>query len=414
MTPRAKTAVRFGALCALVLMAVFGSRLVSGQTAVAPANYAENVAPILMTHCVGCHRDGGIAPFSLLTYEQTKAHGAAIKAAIQSRHMPPFNLDNSGSCQTYSDARWLADAEIATIASWVDEKMPLGDAKKVPPPPPAPPGLDRVDLTVDMGVDYTPAGSGTDDYRCFVIDPGLEQDRFVTAFELHPGEPRMVHHLTLFALDTPEAEREAAKLDSEEPGPGYTCFGDTRVDSRWLVGAGPGSGVHALPAGTGLKMRAGRKTVLQMHYSRTQGTFPDRTKIDLKLEPRVDHEAFIGNLANYDIELPPGRREISQSAVQPVPEADTLLGLWPHMHLMGRKLNITLRHAGKEQCLAQVNDWDFHWQGFANYAKPIALDADDELRITCTYDTAGRQKKTTWGSKTDDEMCIAFLYLVPR
>ncbi len=84
------------------------------------------------------------------------------------------------------------------------------------------------------------------------------------------------------------------------------------------------------------------------------------------------------------------------------------------MHLLGRKLNVTHLHDGREECLAQVDDYDFHWQGFAHYAKSIALDRGDRLRITCTYDTTGRDRVVRWGSGTEDEMCIAFLYTTPR
>ena len=105
----------------------------------------------------------------------------------------------------------------------------------------------RVDLTVGMGTSYTPDPSKEDHYRCFVLDPGLDHDAFVVGFEIRPGEPRIVHHLTLFALDSAEDERAAAALDAADPGPGYECFGDTRVPSRWLVGSGPGGGAIAMP-----------------------------------------------------------------------------------------------------------------------------------------------------------------------
>ncbi|HVH43091.1 MAG TPA: hypothetical protein VM925_12140 [Labilithrix sp.] len=408
MTPRTRTTVRSGVVLAVALL-VGGSSVWSSSSDRTPT-YAEDVAPILMSNCVGCHREGGIAPFSLLTYEQAKAQAAAIKDATSKRRMPPFNLDNSGACNTYADARWLEDTEIATIGSWVTGGTPLGDPKNIPATPPPPPSLDRVDLTIDMGTPYTPNPSRMDDYRCFVLDPGLENDQFITAFEVRPGDARVVHHLTLFALDTDEAERAAAKLDDAEPGPGYTCFGDTRVESRWLVGSGPGGGVLDLPKGTGLRMRAGHKTVLQMHYNRANGTFPDRTKIDLKLAPSVGQEAFIFSLANYEIVLPPKLREVSQSSITRVPDAATLWGLWPHMHTMGTKLEITVLREREETCVARVNRWNFHWQGFANYTQPIRIAKDNLLKITCTYDTSGSDKTTTWGSGTDDEMCIAFIY----
>ena len=72
----------------------------------------EAVAPILSQHCIACHQDNGIAPFPLTSYADAKAKAAAIKPAVSSREMPPSNADNSGSCGSFNNARWLTAAEI--------------------------------------------------------------------------------------------------------------------------------------------------------------------------------------------------------------------------------------------------------------------------------------------------------------
>ena len=223
----------------------------------------------------------------------------------------------------------------------------------------------------------------------------------------------MVHHLTLFAFDSAADEKTAEDLDAADPGPGYACFGDTRAPSRWLVGSGPGGGALAFPEGTGLRMRAGRKTVLQIHYNRRNGTFPDRTTIDLRLASSVRTEAFVPRLADVNLALPPHQEAVTQSDVLTVPQDVTLWGVWPHMHELGSQLRVTASHHGEEECIAQVNHWAFHWQGFANYVNPIQLSAGDMMRISCTYDTMSVDAQVGWGSGTADEMCIAFFYATP-
>ena len=46
---------------------------------------------------------------------------------------------------------------------------------------------------------YTPAApnGGTDDYRCFLLDPRIAGDTFVTGFDIVPGQPAEVHHVIL-------------------------------------------------------------------------------------------------------------------------------------------------------------------------------------------------------------------------
>ena len=89
----------------------------------------------------------------------------------------------------------------------------------------------------------------------------------------------------------------------------------------------------------------------------------------------------------------------------------TVWGLWPHMHNLGRQLSVTASGPEGERCLARVDHYVFHWQAFEFYEEPVPLRAGDALETTCTYDTRTRTTPTTWGESTDDEMCIAFLYV---
>src|SRR5690349_17564005 len=157
MAFRVKDVVRSAVGLAVVFGVVHGGESVWGRWTRRTPTYAKDAAPILASECIGCHREGGIAPFPLVTDEQAKERAADIAKNAENRHMPPFNLDNSGSCNTYSDARWLDDTKIATLRAWALGGAPLGEeAKSAPLTPPPLPALDRVDLTVDMGAPYTP------------------------------------------------------------------------------------------------------------------------------------------------------------------------------------------------------------------------------------------------------------------
>jgi hypothetical protein len=84
-------------------------------------------------------------------------------------------VDNSGVCNTYSNARWLSDDQIATIAAWGRRWPRQGDPRKGPLVPDPEPGLDALDLTLDP--EYSPIGDGADDYRCFVLPAPLAETR---------------------------------------------------------------------------------------------------------------------------------------------------------------------------------------------------------------------------------------------
>src|SRR5690606_24927781 len=169
-----------------------------GAIPVDAPTWAVDIAPLIYRECVGCHREGGVGPFPLETYEQAAESALFLPVHLEMRHMPPMPVDGSGACNTYSNARWLTDAEIDVFTDWANAGAPLGDASLAPALPAPPPALDSPDLTLDPGAQYTPSDALADDYRCFVIDPGLTQEQFIVAYEVIPGDARIVHHAIVY------------------------------------------------------------------------------------------------------------------------------------------------------------------------------------------------------------------------
>ena len=101
--------------CLLAIVALLAAFPASAQN---PPTFYKDVLPILQANCQGCHRPGEIAPMSLLTYEQTRPWARAIKAAIQSRTMPPWFADPAYG--HFSNERRLTTREIDTNSAWVD------------------------------------------------------------------------------------------------------------------------------------------------------------------------------------------------------------------------------------------------------------------------------------------------------
>lgn len=105
----------------------------------------------------------------------------------------------------------------------------------------------RADQTVSMSAPYTPSATLTDDYRCFLIDPQVTQDRFLEGFEVIPGNTGVVHHVIVNQV-TPEQATQARTLDGRDGQPGWPCFGGTglngatstrRPDTAQLLSAVP-------------------------------------------------------------------------------------------------------------------------------------------------------------------------------
>jgi hypothetical protein len=377
--------------------------------------WSEHVAPIVFRECVGCHREGGIAPFSLTSYASAADVADAMADATAVRYMPPMPVDNGGSCNTFSNARWLSDAEIRTIGDWYTGGALEGDPSRTPPVPPPAAGLERVDLTLAAGESYTPNAALTDDYRCFVVDPGLAADTFLVAYDLVPGDPRIVHHAIVYAPETDEEALLAESLDAAEPGLGYTCFGAAGVDSDPVVLWAPGGGVTRLPEGTGLPLVAGRKLVLQIHYNLAPGTFPDHTVVRLQTAPSVARPSAFTPIADLALEVAPGQElgVSTRTFTLGTPASATIYGVLPHMHTLGRTLRLEASTGApaSNTCIVNVDRWDFNWQNAWWYETPLVGSGVTSFTLSCGYDTRSRTTPVTWGEGTADEMCLVYLYV---
>lgn len=391
--------------------------------------YWASVQPILAGNCVGCHREGDVAPFPLETADQAISWSEAIRAAVESRTMPPW--PPSAACMPLDDVRALDEAAIATIGAWVDAGTPVGDpADGVPVPEPESFGSD---LVLPMAEPYTPVAAA-DDYRCFLVDWPLAEAAYVTGYEVEPGRRELVHHVILSTV-TGLAVDQARDLDSAEPGPGYTCFGSTGVIGAETVGAWvPGVRGTALPEGTGILVEPGAAVIVQVHYNTTVTPAPeaDLTSIGFRVADAVEKPAaallvadprwFFGGMS-----IPAGEPSVVHdatfsgaslarmaSSIDAAPDEPLVIhrvGL--HMHLLGRRSLLTIERAsGTESCVMDIPDWDFHWQGSYALSEPLVVAPDDQLRLACEWDNSAPDAVNVgWGEGTSDEMCLTGMYV---
>jgi len=380
--------------------------------------FYENVAPILYAQCIGCHHAGGIAPFPLTDYASAKANAAAIASTTGARTMPPMPVNGSGICNLYANARWLSDADIATLATWAAQGAAEGDPRKAPAMPAPPTTLDAPDAVVDIGVTYTPAGATgheDDDYRCFLAAGPAPAAAFLVGYEVVPGDARVVHHVIAYQPADDDAAAAARALDDAEDGPGYTCFGGPGVNAAPIALWAPGTGAVLLPTGTGLPLAADRPWIVQIHYNLAQGAFPDRTRVKVRLTQGPVRSAVFAPVADLDVRLPPGLASVEATSTTPQdPSAPyTVYGAAPHMHTLGRTMRVDVSNDAGPACLVDVDRWDFHWQNVWWYEQPIHVVGPQSISIRCDYDTTTRTDTVTWGEGTADEMCISYFYLVP-
>ena len=406
-------------LLVLSVSAFARQRAVRHPSAITGPTFSKEVVRIFQQHCQSCHRENDIAPFPLITYEDAKEHAPLIKFMTQSRQMPPWKPTES--CGNFTDARRLTDTEIDTIAQWVTNGAPRGNPADLPPEREFNSDwlLGEPHLVLANDEPYTPP-SHTDTYRCFTIPTNLIASAFVRAVDTHPGDRETVHHVLTF-IDTTGA---SVALDEADPGPGYTCFGGPgfAIPGGTLGGWAPGTRPLELPEGVGFTLPAASRVVMQVHYHPHHGTpEPDRTELGLYFWPqKPDREMLFVPLINQSFTIPPNDSNYRVNAQLPI-RTPFPLKLWfiaPHMHLLGKKMNVQMLPAsGAAQCLIDIQDWDFNWQGAYRYKEPISVPTGSQFSLTAYYDNSSGNprnpndppKAVSWGEETTDEMCIAFL-----
>jgi hypothetical protein len=87
----------------------------------------------------------------------------------------------------------------------------------------------------------------------------------------------------------------------------------------------------------------------------------------------------------------------------------TIWGIQPHMHTKGTQINVSISHNGQDTCLIDIPQWNFSWQQMYFYQQPLTATAGDVINLQCTW-TNPTNQTVSFGEKTSDEMCLAFLY----
>jgi hypothetical protein len=140
MMPRHHRSWRF--LFALLLIAgtaglQAGVAFAQSPSAQGDVTFTRDIAPLLQRSCQNCHRDGGVAPMPLTTFEEVRPWARAIKQRTgigpRAGVMPPWYVEKNIGIQEFQSDPSLSAAEIAKIAKWVDGGAPQGNPADMPP-----------------------------------------------------------------------------------------------------------------------------------------------------------------------------------------------------------------------------------------------------------------------------------------
>ena len=385
----------------------------AGETNV---TFSQNVAPIFMDNCVQCHRPGQIAPMSLMTFDEARPWAKSIHKEVSSRRMPPWHA--APDVQEYINDRSLTETQIATITQWVDQGARRGDPSDLPPVPAFNDDwlFGEPDLVLAMEAPYEISAVAEDEYRCFCLDPGLTEDRWVDVVEVLPGNRTIDHHIVLYV---DQGGKIAPAKDAAQPGPGYTCFGGAGFNAYMIPGGGPGYTPRRTPEGSGYLLRAGSKIVMQMHYHSSGKPEVDLTRVGLHFAKKPANKVLYNGYVFAGLRIPPGDPNYVVNGRRSLSEDITVHALVAHMHYLGKSMDMwAVLPDGDRVDLYKVPRFDFNWQTEYALAEPIRLPKGTVMHMKAVFDNSAESpyqhsdppRTVTLGEATTDEMAVAVFY----
>ncbi len=390
---RTRTTLTLVATTALLSMA-------SGLYAADAPTYSSDVAAILNQSCVGCHRPGEIAPMSLLSYSEVRPWAKSIARNVEDRLMPPWHADPSHT--NFANDRSLEQSEIDTIVRWVHAGAPQGDPADLPEPPSFVEGqwiLGEPDLIVEFPEVTIPAG-GPDQFHDLIGKVMLDEDKWIKAVEVMPGNRKVVHHVIAISV----------KGFNVDPVDGWL--------GAWAAGTDP----MVFPETTGRFFPKGSNIIGDMHYHPADTEEVDQTRVGLHFADESEITKELANLwiMNAGFEIPAGAENHEVRSSYTIWQDGKIMGLIPHMHYRGKDFTFTAKYPdGTQEVLLSVPNYDFGWQTNYLVREPIQIPAGTVIETLAHFDNSTNNinnpdptKNVRFGNESYDEMMIGFVDFV--
>jgi hypothetical protein len=384
-----------------------------------PPTFARDVAPILQDKCQSCHRNGSMAPMSLVTYDETRPWAKSIRQRVVTRSMPPWHLDKTVGIQHFQNDMSLTDEQIGIIARWVDAGAPLGDPKDMPAAKQWP-NDDGWQLAQQFGPPdlilksdpYTMPAHGQDVWFKPLTPIPLTEPRWVRAVEMRPGTPagrRITHHALAY-------------LQQEEPGvnndvPGFSTQG---LLMEWAVN----KNYDIYRPDTGKLLLPGSRIWWEEHLHAVGEEIRDHVELAVYLYPKGQEPKYRTRLTEFN--AAPGNQldiqpnTISETEGYQVLKAPARLENYqPHMHLRGKAMLLeAILPDGSKRTLSYVDHFNFNWMTnyiYADDAAPV-LPRGTIIHVVAWHDNTANNKNNPdpnqwvgWGDRTVDEMAHAWV-----
>lgn len=370
--------------------------------------FTEHVAPILLKNCAGCHRQNGVGPFPLITYEQVKKKMRTVAKVTKLRIMPPWPADPAYT--HFAGEKFLTEAEIETIQRWVLQGAVKGPVDKMPnwKIPTWQSNIGKPDLVLYLdSVRLTP--DLRDRFFLMKIAGMIPADTWVRAVEFVAGTQDLLHHFNghLLLYEPGQKKNVLGGLSSVEITQGeynedfkllklLNDDGSRPFRRHSVVNYLPGVIGQAYPDGIGT-FRLSRQFAFvgnDVHYGPSDRYVTDRSRINVfftsKPPERELGELMLGTNGVAPIEPPlkiPAGKITRHTTRFTVPKDISILTINPHLHMLGKSfLAYAIKPNGDTIRLIRIHKWDFRWQYFYTFKTMVKVPRGSIIVAEAVFD----------------------------
>ena len=386
---------------------VLEGRPVPPPAATGPAavTYHNRVSRIVQQHCAECHRPGENGPFTLTSYDDVKENLGTIKRVVKRGTMPPWFAD--AKVGHWANDRSLSPEDKDALLGWIDAGAPAGDPADAPLAPAYADGwrIGKPDAVFESPRTFRIPATGVMEYQRVAVQTNLPEDKWVTAVEIRPSNPAVVHHVLVFVVYPPDHPRRGGQPRYRDGLDGY------------FAGLVPGQGHSVYPHGVAKFIPRDAMLVFQIHYTPNGVATQDRPRIGMVFaDAPPEHELSTRGAFDTKFRIPPGagNHEVSASHLFDAPAR--LLTFNPHSHVRGKAYRYEVVYpGGRTETVLDVPRYDFNWQLEYHLREPLDVPAGARLKVTAWFDNSDGNpanpdpsKEVRFGDQTSDEMMIGY------
>ncbi|MCD8534676.1 MAG: cytochrome c [Verrucomicrobia bacterium] len=358
--------------------------------------YEKDVAPILMTKCVGCHSKGGIGPFALSSHRKVVGWSEMMEEVLLNRRMPPWQADPHYG--RFQHSLSLTAEERQVLLHWLGGSMDRDQSVEDPLEQNIPVHKEWALGTPDQVIpipEQTIAATGIMDYLHIQMDLPFDQDVWVKGYDIRPGNTKVLHHIIAYILEMHDGQWERR---------------------GFLAGYAPGMGPEEFPLNSGVLLKQGQKLEFELHYTTCGTPEVDQSQMGLYLHKTAPEKTLhTGIIMDDSFRIPPQDGNFKHSRTTRIKQDIVLYSMNPHMHLRGKAMRFRVKMPDKsEQILLSVPDYNFNWQRNYRLTDPLRIPGGSVLTVDAAWDNSplntanpDPSRQVGWGDQSFDEMFFA-------